>query len=165
MGNETFGQRLLRLRKEKGLTQNDIADKVNVTAQAVSKWENDQASPDIDVLVKLSDIFEISLDKLLGKEKKTVELIDKPTKKELDKMFLRIRVFSADGDKVNVNIPLPLLRAFVNKENGKLNFVSGNESLEGIDFRHILELVQQGTIGEIVSIDSANGDKVSIFVE
>ncbi|MDD7735274.1 MAG: helix-turn-helix transcriptional regulator [Bacillales bacterium] len=68
--NETFGQRLARLRKEKGFTQEDIADKINISPQAVSKWENDISSPDIQTLIKLSDIFEVSLDDLLGKEKK-----------------------------------------------------------------------------------------------
>ena len=57
MAKETFGQRLARLRKEKELTQNDIADKVGVTSQAISKWENDLASPDIDMLIHLSDIL------------------------------------------------------------------------------------------------------------
>lgn len=38
---ETFGQRFVRLRKEKGFTQEDIASKINISAQAVSKWEND----------------------------------------------------------------------------------------------------------------------------
>ena len=65
--NETFGQRLARLRKEKGFTQEDIADKINISPQAVSKWENDISSPDIQTLIKLSDIFEVSLDDLLGK--------------------------------------------------------------------------------------------------
>ena len=55
--NETFGQRLARLRKEKGFTQEDIADKINISPQAVSKWENDISSPDIQTLIKLSDIF------------------------------------------------------------------------------------------------------------
>ena len=166
MNKETFGQRLAKLRKEKELTQNDIADKVGVTSQAVSKWENDQASPDIDVLVKLSEMFDISLDELLGKEKRTVELKEKPTKKDFDKMFLRIRIDDTDGDKVSVNLPLALVKAFVNKEDGKLNFVSvNNNQLEGIDFRQIIELVEQGIVGEIISIDSRDGDKISIFVE
>ena len=65
MAKETFGQRLSRIRKEKGFTQNEIADKVGVTSQAVSKWENDLASPDIDILLKLSEIFDISIDELL----------------------------------------------------------------------------------------------------
>ena len=83
MAKETFGERLTKLRKEKGLTQNDIADKVGVSAQAVSKWEKDLASPDIDILLKLSEIFEISMDELLGKEKKTVELNEKPSSQYL----------------------------------------------------------------------------------
>ncbi|MBO4285902.1 MAG: helix-turn-helix transcriptional regulator [Bacilli bacterium] len=165
MAKETFGQRLSRLRREKGLTQNEIADRLGVTAQAVSKWENDQASPDIDILLKLSEIFEITLDELLGKEKKTVELKEKPTKKDIGNMFLRIRVQSDDGDKVNVNLPLALVKLFVNKESGKLHFVSGNKALENIDFRQIIDLVEQGTVGEIVSVDSADGDRVSIIVE
>ena len=166
MANETFGTRLARLRKEKGLSQVDIADKVGVTAQAVSKWENDQTSPDIDVLLKLSEIFEISMDELLGKtEKKTVEMKEKPSKKDIGNMFLRIRVQSTDGDNVNVNLPLALVKLFVNKESGKLHFVSGNKALENIDFRQIIELVEQGIVGEIVSVDTADGDRVSIIVE
>ena len=166
MANETFGTRLARLRKEKGLSQVDIADKVGVTAQAVSKWENDQTSPDIDVLLNLSEIFEISMDELLGKtEKKTVEMKEKPSKKDIGNMFLRIRVQSTDGDNVNVNLPLALVKLFVNKESGKLHFVSGNKALENIDFRQIIELVEQGIVGEIVSVDTADGDRVSIIVE
>ena len=67
---ETFGQRFTKLRKEKGLTQEDIANRVNISAQAVSKWENDISMPDITVLILLADIFDISLDELLGRNKK-----------------------------------------------------------------------------------------------
>ena len=91
MAKETFGQRITNLRKEKELTQNDIAEKIGVTAQAVSKWENDQATPDIDILIKLSDIFEISLDELLGKEKKITVLNERPSKKDINKMFCRAK--------------------------------------------------------------------------
>lgn len=164
MAKESLGQRLARLRKEKAYTQNDIADKLGVTAQAVSKWENDQASPDVDLLIKLSDMYEISLDELLGKEKKTVTMNEKPTKKDLDDMFLRVRI-DDDGDQVNVNLPLALVRAFVDKDTGKLSMVSGNEKLEGIDFRKIIELVEQGVLGEIVSIKSKDGGTVSVIVE
>ena len=59
---ESFGTRLADLRREHNLTQNDIADRLNISAQAVSKWENDLTSPDIDTLLKLSDIFNISVD-------------------------------------------------------------------------------------------------------
>ncbi|NLZ15743.1 MAG: helix-turn-helix domain-containing protein [Erysipelotrichaceae bacterium] len=165
MAKETFGQRLAALRKEKGLTQNDIADKVGITAQAVSKWENDQASPDIDILIKLSEIFDISLDELLGKVKPSVSLNDKPTKKDINKMVLKISVNEVNGDKVKVNLPLALVKVFINKDTGEIPLLDGKESLKNIDFRQILDLVEQGVIGEIVSIASENGDKVSIAVE
>lgn len=166
MAKETFGQRLSRIRKEKGFTQNEIADKVGVTSQAVSKWENDLASPDIDILLKLSEIFDISVDELLGKETKKTVLNDKPSKKDIDKMIFKIIVTSADGDKVNVNLPLALVKALMNKDSGKINIVSSkNDALQNVDFREILSLVEQGVIGELVSVDSADGDKVSIVVE
>ena len=74
---ETFGQRFTRLRKEKGLTQEDIALKVNISTQAVSKWENDISMPDIAILGDLADILAISIDELLGKTKQTVSLSTK----------------------------------------------------------------------------------------
>ena len=165
MSKETFGQRLSRLRKEKGITKNDIANKVSVTSQAVSKWEQDQATPDIDILIKLSEIFDVTLDVLLGKDNRTVEMKEKPSKKEIEKMLLKINIISDDGDKVNVNLPLGIVKAFVNKENGLLNFIGGRKSLEGIDFKKIIEIVEQGTVGEIITINSADGDKVVISVE
>ena len=68
MVDETFGQRLSRIRKEKGLTQEDIAKRIVISPQAVSKWENDVSSPDILVLSSLADILGVSVDELLGRE-------------------------------------------------------------------------------------------------
>ena len=68
MKKESFGQRLSRLRKEKGLTQEDIANKITISPQAVSKWENDVSSPDIDYLTSLADILGVSVDELLGRK-------------------------------------------------------------------------------------------------
>ena len=53
--NETLGQRIARLRKEKKLTQEDLAKKFNVTTQAISKWENDLSAPDISILKELAN--------------------------------------------------------------------------------------------------------------
>ena len=162
--NETFGQRLARLRKEKGFTQEDIADKINISPQAVSKWENDISSPDIQTLIKLSDIFEVSLDDLLGKEKKGVEVVSPEKRKDINKMTFKIKVNSTDGDKVNVNIPVALIKACL--DSGlEMPQVSGKVNLNNIDLKKIFELVEQGVIGALVSIDSADGDHVTITVE
>lgn len=63
----SLGKRIMENRKRLGLTQDQLAEKLGVTAQAVSKWENDQSCPDISILPQLADIFGISTDSLLGR--------------------------------------------------------------------------------------------------
>lgn len=65
---ETLGKRIVTNRKRIGLTQDQLAEQLGVTAQAVSKWENDQSCPDIAILPKLAEIFGITTDALLGRE-------------------------------------------------------------------------------------------------
>lgn len=64
----TFGQQIQQLRKEKGFSQDKLASMLYVTRQSVSQWENDKAMPSVDLLLKLSQIFGITVDRLLGKE-------------------------------------------------------------------------------------------------
>ena len=64
----TFGQRIQQYRKEKGLSQDKLASTLYVTRQSVSQWENDKTMPSVDLLVKLSEVFGVSVDTLLGKE-------------------------------------------------------------------------------------------------
>ena len=65
---ETLGKRIMRHRKNLGLTQEQLAEQLGVTAQAVSKWENDLSCPDITMLPKLTRIFGTTADALLGSE-------------------------------------------------------------------------------------------------
>ena len=64
----TLGKRIIANRKRLGLTQDQLAEKLGITAQAVSKWENDLSCPDISILPQLADIFGITTDELLGRE-------------------------------------------------------------------------------------------------
>ncbi len=64
---QTIGKRIAENRKRLALTQDQLAEQLGLTAQAVSKWENDQSCPDITMLPKLADIFGISTDELLGR--------------------------------------------------------------------------------------------------
>lgn len=63
---QTLGKRIMANRKRLGLTQDQLAEQLGVTAQAVSKWENDQSCPDIAMLPRLAGIFGITTDSLLG---------------------------------------------------------------------------------------------------
>ncbi len=157
--NETFGQRFLRLRKAKGLTQDDIAKKVNISAQAVSKWENDISSPDISILTDLAELLGVSVEELLGKEVKTPEVVEH---KDINKLVFRINVLSSDGDKVKVNLPLALVKAFT--QTGTDSFNMNGKEIK-IDFKELLSLAEQGVIGTLVEIDSADGDHITITVE
>ena len=70
---ETIGQVIRRLRKERGITQEEMADMLGVTAQAVSKWENDVGIPDVSQFVPIANLFDISMDTLFSRENKDTE--------------------------------------------------------------------------------------------
>lgn len=61
----TIADRIQSLRKSKGMSQEELADKVGVSRQAVSKWESEQACPDLEKVVTMSEIFEVTTDYLL----------------------------------------------------------------------------------------------------
>ena len=63
-----FNEKLIQRRKERGMTQEDLADRLSVSRQTVSKWENGECMPDADKFIRLADILEISLDELVGRE-------------------------------------------------------------------------------------------------
>lgn len=161
----TLGKRIASLRKEKELKQDELAEILGISPQAVSKWENDITCPDISLLPKLAKTFGVSVDELLsGKSEPPTKIIPLEERKEIRDMVLRIVVNSAEGDKVRVNIPMILIQAAV--EMGmEMPQLSGNESLKNIDFSNILELVKQGITGNLVEVESAEGDTVCIFVE
>ena len=64
----SFGENLINLRKQKGWSQDDLADNLNLSRQAISKWENDTSKPDIDNIEKISKIFSVSIDDLLNND-------------------------------------------------------------------------------------------------
>ncbi|MCR8643599.1 helix-turn-helix domain-containing protein [Paenibacillus sp. N1-5-1-14] len=61
----TFGEKLFQLRKEKGLSQEALAEKLNTTRQAISKWENGQGYPETEKILMIGNVFEVSMDYLL----------------------------------------------------------------------------------------------------
>lgn len=73
----TLGSRIAGYRKELGITQEALANKLEVSNQAVSKWESDQCCPDVMLFPQIADIFGISLDELFGREgkKETVKTV------------------------------------------------------------------------------------------
>lgn len=69
-----LGEHIINLRKAKGISQEQLAETLNVSRQSVSKWENGSATPDLDKIVKMAEYFEVSLDELIkGEEIKNID--------------------------------------------------------------------------------------------
>ena len=163
---KTLGTKIAEYRKLKKMTQEELASKLNVSSQAVSKWENDLSIPDLPILIELSDIFNVSLDELI-RQKENVEIarvVEPQLRKDPEQMMLKIVINSSDGDKVRINLPILLVKAGM-AIGMSMPQVNGKEALQGIDFEQIMKLVDQGLVGKLIEIDSADGDHIEIFVE
>ena len=74
----TLGQKLRKLRNDKGITQKDLADQLHVTFQTISKWESDKNEPDLATLKEIANYFNVTLDYIASdKEAQKVEKIEK----------------------------------------------------------------------------------------
>lgn len=163
---DTLGFRIAQKRRQKGLTQEAMAEQLGVSAQAVSKWENDQSCPDISLLPALAKILGCTVDELLTGEANEVTLVPEGQRKPFDQLILRVYVDSADGDKVRVNLPMPIVKIGMEMGITVMNAEGrGMDALKNIDLSKLIELAEQGIIGKIVEVQSADGDTVEIVVE
>lgn len=162
----TLGQRIAHYRKTNNITQEKLGELCEVSPQAVSKWENDISAPDIALIPKLADLFNITTDELLGAEKQQIKQVE-PQAVDRKKLLIKIKILSSDGDKVNLNLPFSLIEMLAKNGNAS-NLIGGNKNkdyLQQIDFEQIIEMVNMGVLGKIVDIQSADGDTVEIVVE
>ena len=161
----TIGSRIAQKRKALGLTQEALAAQLGISSQAVSKWENDISAPDIGLLPALAKALNCTTDELLSGKTDEVRVIPESQRKDPNELVLRIKILSADGDKVRVNLPIALLKALSGTGMDIAAQFSGMDALKGIDLEKILELVENGTVGKLVEIESAQDDTVEIVVE
>ena len=103
-----FGSILRQLRIEAGLTQTDLADELNVTSQAISKWERGDNYPEITLLPRLASRFQVSVDMLLGNEKPL-------SPDELRVLFYKCQDLMASG---MIEKAISLTQEAVDRDNG-----------------------------------------------
>lgn len=82
--------RIKELRKEKNITQNELAKLLSTTTANISGWETEKWQPDINNLIKMSDIFECSIDFLVGREKESGVVFANPNLTEFENYFLEV---------------------------------------------------------------------------
>ncbi len=147
---DSFARNLVDLRKKAGLTQEELASKLELSAQSISKYETGIANPDISYLPGLADALGVTIDRLFGRESVVYVEERKPKK-------IIVKVNSKDGDNVNLNLPYRVARSFLKSE--------GNSALKDIDLEAVFEAAEQGCFGTIIDVKSADGDVVQIIVE
>ncbi len=160
----TLGERIAEGRKKCSYTQEAFAELLDVTPQAVSKWENDVSCPDIQLLPKISEILGMSVDELLTGKKSAVETDPKTAEKTVDTSKLKfiIRVEKPEQKPVVVSFPFVAAKKFARIGNG-ISGVVGNGALDSEQLEAILELVENGATGEVFQVE-ANDDTVVRFI-
>ncbi|HHT44008.1 MAG TPA: helix-turn-helix domain-containing protein [Fastidiosipila sp.] len=168
MDNRQLGNNIAKFRREMKMTQDQLAEMLAVSPQAVSKWENDVSYPDIELLPKLADIFGVTIDRLFSNEQPPETSYMRPEeRKDPDKMLFKINVLSRKGDKVKVNLPVALLKVLdlQNMDENDHPIKINGLDLKAVDWQKIFMMIEQGVIGKLIEVESADGDYVEVFVE
>ena len=161
---QTLGKRIAQYRKEKGLTQENLAEALGVSSQAVSKWENDQTCPDILLLPDLSKLLGVSVDVLLsGQQAPSVQALPAEQRKPVEQMVMHINVNEAGGDRIRVNLPIVLVRAAL--EIGLALPQFSGKGLEHVDLEKVLQMTELGISGMLVELEEADGSRIEIVVD
>lgn len=163
---KTLGNKIQELRKSKKMTQEELAEKLGVTPQAVSKWETDNSYPDIDLLVEIADLFNCTVDELLGRKNNDTRVLTDDMKKDINKMLLKVRITSEEDDdktKVDINLPISLILTCYN-QGKKVPVIEEQLDKMEIDLKEIIMLINNGVVGNLVEIES-DRNHIQIFVE
>lgn len=76
-----FEDKIKSFRKEKGWTQKELAEQLNVSDKTISSWETGRTYPDLDSLIQLADLFDLTLDELIREDKKMIKNLDEKIKR------------------------------------------------------------------------------------
>ena len=138
-----IGEKIYNLRKDNKLSQEQLAEKVNVTRQTVSNWETSQTVPDAYQLLELSKVFEISVDEILNNNKiynKEINYdfvlneVKKSIKIEIssvsyDTWFSSIDIYGIEGDKIILLVPMEFHATFIKNNYNDLLLKTFNDFL------------------------------------
>ena len=164
----SLGRRIQALRKEQALTQDALAERMGVTPQAVSKWENDQSCPDIMSLPQLAKELHTTVDTLLTGE--AADHASAMPAKRPEELIIRIAIHPEDEARVCLNLPFTLFRLSVlhhmlsfsfSAKEGELDAERLAQTLAQTDFPALVHLIEGGARGILVNVN----DTLTIWTE
>lgn len=158
-----IGSNIAALRKEKGITQEELANALGVSAQAVSKWENNSSCPDVSLLTVIADYFGVTVDALLRSGAEEITRADSPSTDNNvaaahgGKRNVRIKVTQPNGKETNVKVPFGVV---------KMGLGVGNVfGLQRDVADKIGALLDDPAAADILSVDGEKGEHVTISIE
>lgn len=160
----TIGSRIAQGRKSKGYTQEEFSQMLGVTAQAVSKWENDTSCPDIQLLPKIAKIIDMTTDELLTGKKQDVTKETQAPNIDTSNLKININVLKSGQNPVNVSLPFIMVKNFAKIGNG-ISGIVGNGAIDSVKFDEILTLVENGATGELLNVVADDNTNVKISIE
>lgn len=155
-----LGEKIMELRKKNGWSQEELAGRLNVSRQSVSKWESSMSVPDLDKILQLSEIFEVSTDYLLKDDKEEEYVPGNPDGVKVRKVsmeeaqeFIRIRkeasVRIAIGVVACILSPVPLVLLDEIAEGGRSSMTA--EMADGLGFAALLIIVAAAVVSFIIN--------------
>lgn len=113
----TLADRIQSLRKTKGISQEELADQIGVSRQAISKWESEQSCPELDKIILLSDYFDVTTDYLLKGIEAKSDVLDKPNVPEKGKDDIKTaKIYAASGTAINFIGLIGAIRIWLEKQ-------------------------------------------------
>lgn len=143
----TIGQNIAYFRKQKKFTQEELAEKMSVTAQAVSKWECDTSYPDIIVMQALAKTLGVSVDNLLEGERAVAELCEASA----EIINRRIMLIQVDTDESHVITRIPVNAVKKAIDNGVLKKIVGEETFDQVV--GAFDMADDGFVGTLVEVN------------
>jgi len=153
----SIGTNIYTLRKEKKITQSQLAEKLGVSCQAISKWENDQCAPDVSLFPIMADLFEVSIDRLFGYHMNSyadeVKEIMKAADDSMD-TYKEIEIISEGLSKYPNSPDLKIYLAF---SLSMVNRMSNDENEKSEAIKKAIKLCNEvvDSCGDIKQVDSA----------
>lgn len=157
-----IGKNIAALRKAKGITQEALADELGVSAQAVSKWENNSSCPDISLLTDIARFFDVTVDELLSSSEEEILSRDTKTDDEIKTgriptgtiKNINLRISQQNGKENNIKIPFKFVKLGLN--------IAGFFGLSGEIADKIIAFANEENLGEIFEMDAETGEHISI---
>ena len=154
-----IGNNIAVLRKKKGITQEELANELGVSAQAVSKWENNSSCPDVSLLTKIADYFGVSVDALLrAQEDDIVDLAEEKEDnvKPDDKKNIVIKIMQQNGKENVIKVPFKFVKLGLN-----IGTMFGLDK----DISSKIVTLAESNVTDIVNIDTENGEHIEIMLD